>query len=125
MRKYLVLAAALAACGTEEDQRPATLEVVTHTVLAPNCGQAMCHSSAAKTEGLAFDTIDGTIDALYELEVDLAVADGRQYEQDLWYVLTGTEGLPRMPPETSLANDDIELIRTWMLDGAPGLPVRP
>ncbi len=115
-----MLAVALAACGTEEDERPVTLDVVTLTVLAPTCGQVQCHSTTTRTEDLAFDTVDAAREAMIELDVDLAVDANRPLENDLWNVIIGEE--KRMPPDTPLASKDVELIRTWLVAGAPGVP---
>lgn len=112
--------ASLAACGTEVDDRPATLEVVTLTILAPSCGQVQCHSSTTLTEGLAFDTVEGARVALIDLDIELAVAADRPLENDLMYVLLA-DGLPRMPPDSPLAGEDITFIRRWLVAGAPGL----
>lgn len=117
---YCVLAAAIAACGTDEDERPTTLEVVTLTVLAPSCGQVQCHSSTTKTQELAFDTVDDARRAMIELEVDLAIGEGRPLENDLMNVLNG-DGLERMPPDSPLADEDLALIRAWLTAGGPGL----
>jgi hypothetical protein len=116
--------AALAACGTEADDRPATLEVVTLTILAPNCGQVQCHSSTTRREGYAFDTVEGAREALDVdgLKVREAIDAGEPLENDLMYVLDGVTGFARMPPDTPLHDEDIALIETWLLAGAPGVP---
>jgi hypothetical protein len=117
---YVALATLVVACGTDDDERPATLEVVTLTVLAPSCGQVQCHSTTTKTEQLAFDTVDDARASLIDLEVKLSVAVNRPLENDLMNVLLG-DGLARMPPDSPLADQDIALIRAWLVAGAPGL----
>jgi len=116
----LAFVAALGGCGTEEDDRPLTLEGVTLTVLSPSCGQPQCHSTATRTEGLAFDTVGDSREALIDLELDLAVAANRPLETDLWNVITAN-GKERMPPDSPLASEDIAYIRRWLVAGAPGL----
>jgi hypothetical protein len=117
---FVALATLVVACGTDDDERPVTLEVVTLTVLAPSCGQVQCHSTTTKTEQLAFDTVDDARASLIDLEVKLSVAVNRPLENDLMNVLLG-DGLARMPPDSPLADQDIALIRAWLVAGAPGL----
>lgn len=124
-RSWTLLAiAAVAACGTEQDERPATLEVMTLTVLAPNCGQVQCHSSTTRTRGYQFDTVEGARETLGTngLKVNEAVQAGTPLDNDLMYVLDGVTGFDRMPPDTPLHDEDIALIERWLLAGAPGVP---
>jgi hypothetical protein len=116
----LGIAVALGACGTDEDSRPPTLEVVTLTVLAPSCGQPQCHSTTTRTQNLAFDTVEEANASLLDLEVDLAVGANRPLENDLWNVITANDK-QRMPPDAPLAGQDITLIHDFLLAGAPGL----
>src|SRR5262245_26013228 len=55
----LVAASALlaSACGTADD-RPATLEFITNTILAPSCATAQCHSQFRQQVGDIFDTLE-------------------------------------------------------------------
>lgn len=121
MRKFLALALVLAACTEEE--RPATLEVVTLTILAPNCGQVMCHSTTTRREELAFDTVEAANESLVvDLGVLSAINRGEPLQNDLMFALLGDDK-PQMPPDSPLHTEDIQLIRTWILAGAPGLVV--
>ena len=43
--------------GSEDDDRPPTLEYVTEAILAPTCGQAECHSQFSDQVGDEFDTV--------------------------------------------------------------------
>ncbi len=123
MYRLLVVAAAwpLAACGVDTDDRPATLEYITAAVLAPNCGNAQCHSSFARVEDYAFDTVAetrATLDA-YQL-----VVPSEPDSSVLYQVLISPGGdnqAPRMPYDQPMANRDIELIYHWIDEGAPGL----
>ena len=122
MRKYLALAVVLAAaCGTEEDERPATFELIALGVLAPSCGQVQCHSSTTQLEGYALDTLESAQEALVDMNVLRAVAVDMPLEATLFRVIIGAEGYPLMPPDTPLAPQDIALIREWLVAGAPGL----
>jgi hypothetical protein len=111
----LAIATALAGCGTEEDDRPLTVEAVTLTVLAPNCGQSQCHSTATRTQGYAFDTVHDSVDALQEL-----VYPPQPLQSELWGVIIAQD-YSRMPPDVPLATEDIAYIRRWLVAGAPGL----
>ena len=108
----------LLGCGGGADDRPATLEYVTLTVLAPTCGRGGCHSSATARAGLAFDGIDATRATLRD-EGELVVP-GRPERSELVEVLTD-DGEEAMPPEGPLADGDIDLIVRWIEAGAPGL----
>lgn len=105
---------ALAACGTTPDERPATVEVVALSILAPNCGQVQCHSTSTKLEGYAFDTLDAAKDALRQL-VGTSTANSELVE------VLHADGEKRMPPDSPLADEDIALVEAWIDAGAPGL----
>lgn len=122
-------AIALAACGTENDQRPRTVEYITQAVLAPNCGNAQCHSSFRNEEGYAFDTVEkaqqslagglvGTISLNNRDE-----AEGDAASSFLLTVLTRT--IDRMPYDQPLPDPDRELIERWIDFGAPGAQCDP
>jgi hypothetical protein len=115
--------AAVAACGTEPDSRPATLENVTLTILAPSCGQVQCHSSTTRAKGYEFDTVEGARTSLGvgKLDVQEGIRRGMPLSNDFVYVLYG-DGLEQMPPDAPLHDEDIALIETWILAGAPGVP---
>lgn len=124
MPRFWPIVVLVAACGTEPDSRPATLEVVTLTVLAPSCGQVQCHSSSTMREkDYEFDTVEGAREALGTngLKVNEAVARGLPLENDLMNVINA-DGLDRMPPDSPLADEDIVLIESWLVAGAPGVP---
>lgn len=106
--------ALIGACGTSPDTRPATLEVVALSVLAPSCGQTQCHSASTQLEGFAFDTLDGARTSLREL-VGVGGIDPYLLE------VLRADGEERMPPDAPLADEDIALIETWINAGAPGL----
>lgn len=98
----LVLAAG---CGSDGDDRPLTVEVITFEVLAPTCGVAQCHSSVTELEGFAFDTLAGAREALRrDAGRILAVIDDQT-----------------MPPDSPMDPHDIALLRAWIDAGKPGL----
>jgi hypothetical protein len=113
MKLILPWVLAVAACGTTPDDRPATVEVVALSILAPSCGQVQCHSTTTNLEGYAFDTFDAAKDALRGLVGPTAA------QSELVDVLRSDE--ERMPPDSPLAEEDIVLIETWIDSGAQGL----
>jgi hypothetical protein len=122
MYRLLVVAAgvALAACGVDDDDRPQTLEYITAAVLAPNCGNAQCHSSFRRVDDYAFDTIEET---RITLDTYGLVARGEPNESLLYQVLVSPGGenqVARMPYDQPIANRDIELIFNWIEEGAEG-----
>jgi hypothetical protein len=106
--------ALLAGCGTSPDERPATLEVISLSILAPSCGQVQCHSSSTNLQGYAFDTLAGSRAALRKL-----VGVGGTNKK-LMKVLT-TDGEERMPADVPMDDQDIALIQAWIDGGAQGL----
>lgn len=121
MKRLVVAALALAACGTSNDDWPATLEYVTVSILQPSCGNAQCHSSFRRVDDYAFDTVEEAKDSIntYALVVR-GDAEGSLLYQVL--VSTGGKGnTPRMPYDQALPDADVGLIHEWITAGAPGL----
>jgi hypothetical protein len=121
-----VLLAAASGCGTEEDDRPATLEFITQTILAPSCATANCHSTFAQAEGLILSNVDDARNSLssYVEAGDPAINDDEDTTQGLMcYLLSpgGDGSCIRMPYDAPLPNADINLIYKWIDDGAEGL----
>ncbi len=104
--------AAAAGCGDETDDRPATAEYIVAAILAPSCGNAGCHSTATAKEGYAFDTLEASQKAFEQL-----VLAGDVQRSRLVQVLR-TSGEARMPLDSPLPEADIQLIETWILEGA-------
>ena len=128
-RLIWVPALALAACGTDDYQRPRTVEYVTEAILAPNCGNAQCHSSFSNVKGYAFDTVakaraslvSGLIGSISLNAREEPVGDGQS--SFLYTVLT--RPVDRMPYDQPLLNADIKLITDWIDFGAPGAQCDP
>lgn len=107
MRRLLTILPFLAACGTEPDSRPVTLEAVVFEVLAPTCGQVQCHSTSTHTEGYALDTLDAARSSM-----------SRKSDRDK-LLREMEEG--SMPPDAPLDDRDLALFKAWIDAGAPGL----
>jgi hypothetical protein len=108
----LLTGLSIAGCGDELDDRPATAEYIVAAILAPSCGNAACHSSAAAKQGYAFDTLEAANEAFNELVLPGDVARSR-----LAQVLRATDN-SRMPLDGGLPEADIALIEAWILEGA-------
>ncbi|MEZ4365971.1 MAG: c-type cytochrome domain-containing protein [Kofleriaceae bacterium] len=110
----LALLAVAAGCADDVDPRPAELPYLVEAILRPSCGTAACHSSLTQTEGLVFDTLEGTR-ATLNSEPDLvSVLDPEASK--LLRVLDGSAA--RMPPDAPIPDADIALIRAWIVAGA-------
>lgn len=118
----VIAAIGSAGCGQELDDRPRTLEYVTTVILAPSCGNAQCHSSFARAERLAFDTVEtarASITNSLGLVVPFEADDSLLYQV---LVSPGGDGqVPRMPYDRPIPDADIALIHDWITDGAFGL----
>lgn len=117
MRSHAFLLASVAAlvslaagCTDATDDRPATREYIVAAILAPTCGRAACHSSAAAVEGYVFDNLAGANRAF-----DKLVAPGNANSRLLTEMRQDEE---RMPPDAPMADDDIALIEKWIVGGA-------
>jgi len=119
---FAFVAFGLTACGVDEDDRPKTLEYVTAAVLAPNCGNAQCHSSFRRAEDYAFDTIEETRITI-QTYAGLVIA-GDAESSLLYRVLVSDGGenqVPRMPYDQPMADKDVRLIYDWIDRGAAGV----
>lgn len=110
------------------DDRPATIEYVTATILAPSCGNAQCHSARANASGYRFDTIEHVRQSALIVDLSLVIpGDGEA--SFLYFVLTrentGSIDTPRMPYDQPLPAGDIALVKRWIDEGADGLLVTP
>lgn len=122
-------ALALAACGTENDQRPRSVQYITEAILAPYCGNAQCHSSFRNAQGYTFDTVEKAQLSLTGGLVGNIILNGRQEPEGegassfLYTVLT--RPVDRMPYDQPLPDADLELIERWIDFGAPGAQCNP
>jgi len=115
-RLVLVAAAVTAACDQTDNNRPATLEYITEAILQPSCSQSVCHSSYKQEFGYAFDTVDAARKSILNNGL---ITPSDSTASQLYLVLIRTQ--KRMPYDAPLPDKDIELIKKWIDDGAPGL----
>jgi len=115
-RLVLVAAVAMTGCNQTDNNRPATLEYITEAILQPSCSQSTCHSSYRREKGYAFDTVE---EARKSITDHSLVAAGDSSASLLYNVLV--RSVKRMPYDSPLPDKDVELIKKWIDDGAPGL----
>jgi hypothetical protein len=133
MHRLALFAALLAACGSATDDRPATLEYITETILAPTCALAECHSAFKQQAGDVFDTPESvrrTI-VLNGLAYPFEATDPsqtsllRSITVGLTSVIDPSRGLVRMPFVQPMPDADIQLIERWIAAGVPGAQCIP
>jgi len=129
--KRLVLSGALlaGACGNVIDDRPATLEYITETILAPTCATAECHSAFRRQVGDVFDTPAATRRTIVGNGL-VAYPDDMADPARSFLITTLTVGSPsilnpgsgnvRMPYDAAMPDADIRLIEAWIAGGALG-----
>lgn len=113
-RTWLFCLGALTACTSRPDDRPATWSYLHAAVIAPSCATSSCHSERAATAGVVLD--DRTWSFRILLDRDFVVPGDPA--SPLMFLLAGDER-PRMPPDAPLPAVDVQLIETWISDGAP------
>jgi len=135
MLRLVSLAALVAgACGTATDDRPATLEYITDTILAPSCAAAQCHSAFKRQVGDAFDTVASTrhsivANLLVSYPGDVADPASSYLIQTITVgsqsILDPSLGNVRMPYDSAMPDADVKLLERWIADGLPGAQCEP
>lgn len=137
MKKWLFALPIAAGCNLAndtQDDRPATLEFVTEAILKPSCATAECHSAMKAVRGYVFDSVaaarqtiatkSGLVYTCAQLTPPATFPCGNDAlnASYLYKVIDQQDNFGnRMPLDQALSNKDIVLIRTWILDDAPGL----
>jgi hypothetical protein len=111
----LIAVIASSGCADSTDSRPATFEYIATTILRPGCAGANCHNSMTKVQGLDFSTVAAANTAFEDRP--LAPQTGDPNDSELVFLMT-TTGDKRMPLDGPMPDVDIELIRSWIIDGA-------
>ena len=120
----LALAGAASACGKETDDRPATWSFVSTAILEPSCATANCHSAIAQRASVDLSTraagYHSLVDRKFVISSDAVptdTADERVARSPI-IQLMHAEGNLRMPPDMPLPETDIQLIASWIRNGA-------
>lgn len=131
VRRALVLAL-LVACGTTNDDRPRTIGYVTEAILVPTCGLAECHATFSQNRGIVFDTVAG---ARASLVHNLISFDSIKFDPAnpnnagliIWITQIDPLGLGigRMPFDSPMPNADVNLLKEFIREGAPGAQCDP
>lgn len=105
------LLVSLAACGSEDEYRPATFKYIYPAIIVPNCTSAGCHSQLSKQSGRYFTDYERAREDLKDL--DFPILRGT-------FIDGNTGGYKRrMPPDQPLPEKDILLISRWAEAGRP------
>ena len=117
------LSSVVSGCNGTTDDRPPTWSFISATIVEPSCATVNCHSAITHQGGVDLSARE----IGYETLVGKNGAGGFQtfyvypnYPQYSPVVnLMNAEGSIRMPPDNPLPQADIQLIESWIADGAP------
>jgi hypothetical protein len=110
-------------CNGASDDRPPAWSFISATITEPSCATVNCHSAithqggvdlssrAAGYQALVGNTSDGGFLTYY-------VFPGNSQASPVVKLMNAV-GSIRMPPDNPLPEADIQLIETWINDGAP------
>jgi hypothetical protein len=83
-------------------------------ILVSNCAMNGCHSAASAMDGVILSSYQSVMGS------DI-VSPGDPEDSDLYEVLVETDPDKRMPPNGPLSSQQIQLIQTWIAQGAQNL----
>jgi hypothetical protein len=110
-----VIAATPFGCGSSTDNRPATFSYIWPAIIQPSCATASCHSKVAARAGV--DLSDRET-AYNTLTMRHFVLPGDMTGQSEILNLMAATAVRRMPPDFMLPPADIDLIASWIAQGA-------
>lgn len=120
--RFVILSALGAAlglgCAASTDERPAEFSVIVTQILRPTCATAACHDAMSASRRLDFSTVAASAASIDRRGLVPIGGTPTPDDTQLVYLLTTTRGENRMPVDAPLPDADIELIRTWIIDGA-------
>jgi hypothetical protein len=124
----VALASTAAGCGNATDDRPATWSYVSTAILQPSCATANCHSALAQRASVDLSTRAAGYHSLIDRKfvitpADVAAAsppvtDDQRVERSQIINLMHAQGNLRMPPDMPLPETDIQLVASWIRNGA-------
>jgi len=110
----VAVAAAAIGCGTATDERPPQWSFISPAITEPSCATVNCHSAIAQRGGVDLhDRASGYDSLKTRAFVNPTMPDS----SPVLFLMHG-EGSIRMPPDQPLPEVDIQLIRTWIANGA-------
>ena len=118
------LAAAATGCGSATDSRPATWSYVSTAILQPSCATANCHSALAQRAQVDLSTRAAGYHSLVDRHFVITPAStptltpDERVERSQVINLMHAQGNLRMPPDMPLPETDIQLVASWIRDGA-------
>jgi hypothetical protein len=112
MRSLLAVGLACG-CAGSPDERPSNWSYIQAAVIAPNCATSSCHSARTAVAGVALDDPNTAYTTLIDRHYVIPGDD----TSTLLLLLEGDERR-RMPPDAPLPQADIDLVRTWIVEGA-------
>jgi hypothetical protein len=123
LARLAAVAAALclyvAGCGSATDDRPPTWSFISATIMEPSCATVNCHSKITHQGGVDLSSAQAGYDALVGQPGAMTFYVYRGYPQFSSLVtLLNAVGSTRMPPDNPLSQADIQLIETWISQGA-------
>jgi hypothetical protein len=108
-----ILALVAVACEPS-NERPLEWSYIHPAIVAPSCATSSCHSELTATADLALDDAD----TAYQQLLDRNYLVPGDPQSPILYLLEGDER-PLMPPDGPLPRADVDLIRAWIVEGAP------
>ena len=110
----VAVAAAAIGCGTATDDRPPQWSFISPAITEPSCATVNCHSAIAQRGGVDLhDRASG-----YDSLKTRAFVNPADPDSSPVIFLMHAQGSIRMPPDQPLPEVDIQLIRTWIANGA-------
>lgn len=82
--------------------------------LVANCAMSGCHDAASHEDGVILTSYQSVMNSGI-------VSPGNAGNSDLYEVITETDPTKRMPPSAPLSSQQIQLIQTWIQQGAQNL----
>ena len=128
---WLILVGGIAAgCGKSTDDRPATWSYVSTAILEPSCATANCHSALAQRASVDLSTRAAGYHSLVDRHFVIArdsvlgdagtpvLTDDERVARSQVINLMHAQGNRRMPPDMPLPETDIQLVASWIRNGA-------
>jgi hypothetical protein len=119
---WIVFLGILVGCGGAEN-RPAKWSFIAPAIIEPNCATVSCHSAVAQRAGVVLDTKETGYKILTERHFvitcrgDATCLQTAADSSEIISLMRG-QGSQRMPPDGALPDADIQLIATWITNGA-------